>query len=268
MILPVQFNPYPGNCWPASPNDFLGQLRAVVDTLREDVQGLIIGDLPPSNPDDRSKLWLRLNMVNPELNGVYKYDGSANGVGGWVKPVYVHPNVRLIYTGTEADLAFFDGGDNNPPGDWSGPMWEIDSTFEFRFPLGAGTNSVSYNGNPATSVAVGQVGGAEKVALKPEEGGGVEHRHVFGRQEDSSGQDRNDVVLVKGSQTGAGKGVYVNGQGPGINDLEIKDLKGSWLVTLGVATETETTKAHENMPPWRAVYFIRRTTRKGHYIAG
>lgn len=48
------------------------------------------------------------------------------------------PNTRALYVGTLISLQTYDGGDTNPPSDRSGPMWEEDTTFIGRSPIGVG----------------------------------------------------------------------------------------------------------------------------------
>lgn len=270
MNLPVSFNPFPDPCWPASPQEFLNRITATVNVEALESARLFVGPEPPTDPESRDGVWLRVSSVQPEINGPYTYNGSARGRGGWVQYHRVAPgnsDLRIIWVGAPELLPLFDGGDTDAPSDWSGPMWEIDTAFEFRFPVGVGVNPVTYNGKPSSTISVRQTGGAERVALRPSEGGGVEHRHVFGRQESSdAGPDRNDVVLLKGTTSATGTGVYVNGQGDGLPDKDVETMRGSWLVSSGVAGVSGSTEAHENMPPFIGVYFLRRTNRMGYYV--
>lgn len=267
MKIPVTFQGSSDPCIPGTWNAILAKLSAWVDV--DGVTGIIVGAAPP-HPDDRDKAWLRVSAQSVEMNGVYVYNPSARGVGGWVKDVPAPVNEIRIWTGTLQELKFHDGGDDGALGDYSGPMWCEAEEFRFRIPIGVGTNSVAYDGLPATTINVGAQGGQERVALTAQEGVDPAHTHTFGRQESESGGERwNDVWLRTGMNAGTGQGLYVNGVGSGYPFEPIENQAGAWLVTdRANMSAGETVKSHDNMPPYRGVYFIKRTSRKGHYVAG
>jgi hypothetical protein len=67
------------------------------------------------------------------------------------------PNTRILYVGTLVALQTYDGGDTNPPSDRSGPMWEEDTTFRGRSPIGVGAIPDS---DPPVTLALLQEHGA------------------------------------------------------------------------------------------------------------
>lgn len=82
-------------------------------------------------------------------------------VSAWVT---AHPSVafgseRRLWIGTLTDLKTFDGGDTGTVGFASGPMWEEDTAFAGRIPIGVGTTA----GGTAVSAAANA--GADKVSL-------------------------------------------------------------------------------------------------------
>jgi hypothetical protein len=84
--------------------------------------------------------------------------------GYWARqnPVAAGSSERRIFVGTSTDVLSYDGGDGtvysgNP---YAGSMWEIDTAFEARFPVGAGTFAasgvVSVNGTTTSTAVAGE----------------------------------------------------------------------------------------------------------------
>ena len=108
---------------------------------------------------DQDKIWIQLDAAGFPTGRYFKY------LGGWFTR---HPrrqdgeawqDERIWWVGTEADIKIFDGGNTDAVSTTTGPMWEIDHDFDFRFPLGAGTSP------KPTTVAVGDTGGNEEETL-------------------------------------------------------------------------------------------------------
>ena len=155
-------------------------------------------------------------------------------------------NEVRIYKGTTTELETFDGGEAGAVGDWTGPMWEVDTDFQFKVPIGAGTNSVTYDSNPATTLAVGNTGGVERVALAEDELPAVTVKFTdeqFGKWKAELNSGDDDEGLV--GQLVGPAGAYEPESDP-----------------LGDG------KSHTNMMPYRTVYFIKRTSRRGYFIPG
>jgi hypothetical protein len=200
-----------------------------------------IGNSLPTTIDP--PVWLRTEKDATSTTGFdygqmirwFVWDAS---VSKWLSP---HPSppssseVR-IWKGSETALWAYDGGDGSnptfsPPTDSTGAMWEVDSDFAFKFPIGVGTNSVTYDGNPAKSIAPGETGGEERHVLTLPES--PAHNHTY-----------NQFVAVGGTfdVTAAGANFGV--------------IPGSLTGPAG------SDGSHENLPPFRGVYFIKRTARK------
>lgn len=143
---------------------------------------------------------------------------------------------RIIATGSEADVWLYDGGDGvdpsvTAPTATTGAMWEVDHTFDFRFPLGAGTAPVT-----GTVVAIEGTGGSETVTLTADQL--PEHTHPCEKTTFwHAGRD--------------GTALTPTGANPG--DADLADSNVDKNVTAG--------EAHSNMPPYIGVYVIKRTAR-------
>ena len=86
-------------------------------------------------------------------------------------------------------------------------MWQVDTLFDFKFPLGCGNDNVATNtGNiyppavVATTKNVGDAGGEEKIALSDNEanlGGLLAHQHTVGKMvTDNTAQADNGAFLT------------------------------------------------------------------------
>jgi hypothetical protein len=151
-------------------------------------------------------LWLRKNIV------------AASGYD------------RRIYVGTTTDLLSYDGGDGTATAtNTTGPMWEVDTEFEARFPVGAGafvaSGAVAVMGK-ATSTAI--VGEDQHTLTIPEM---PAHTHNF------------FPLVTADANNGGANGVQYG-------------------TTANVATSsTGDGTSHNNLPPFYGVYFIKRTIR-------
>jgi hypothetical protein len=157
--------------------------------------------------------------------------------GYWLRqhPIAAGSAERRIYVGTTTDLQTYDGGNTNAPSNWSGPMWEVDTLFEARFPVGAGTFAasgvVSVNGT-TTSTAVA---GEDKHTLVTSEIPKHSHTMTWDSQDTSGGNQLK--TLYYGPDANVPNDIVKNSGDAG-----------------GDA-------AHNNLPPFYGVYFIKRTAR-------
>jgi hypothetical protein len=108
------------------------------------------------DPEDRDKTWGRL-LTDGSIERLYRYID-----GGWVSrhPVAPGEDERRIYVGSSGDLETYDGGSSGAVGDAAGPMWEIDTEFAGRVPVGVGTVP-----DTAITYAVGANAGSGQVTL-------------------------------------------------------------------------------------------------------
>jgi microcystin-dependent protein len=185
-------------------------------------------------PADRIYPWIRTNPGTGAIDRVYNYMS-----GNWISP---HPTPPVsdeirIWKGSLSNLVNYDGGAAGTVTDATGPMWEECTELRAKFPLGAGTL-------PSTTiVAQGDSGGEEKhistLAEMPI------HNHPLNpdnRQDDQHNLASGDSVGDYG-----GSGVYIK----------------QYNVTgdAGGDPTTSATLGHNTMPPYYAIYFIKRTAR-------
>jgi len=143
---------------------------------------------------------------------------------------------RRIYVGTTTDLLSYDGGDGTATAtSTTGPMWEVDTEFEARFPVGVGafvaSGAVAVMGK-ATSTSI--AGEDQHTLTIPEM---PKHTHsMTWDSNDTSGGDQLNTLYY--------------GPEANIPNNMIKDT-GS----------TGGDVAHNNLPPFFGVYFIKRTIR-------
>jgi hypothetical protein len=158
--------------------------------------------------------------------------------GYWLRqhPIAAGSAERRIYVGTTTDLQTYDGGNTNAPSNWSGPMWEVDTLFEARFPVGAGTFAasgvVSVNGT-TTSTAV-------------------------------AGEDKHTLVTSEmPSHTHQILDQYINLTQRGSADTSVFSAtnRSEGVANLLPTTSSGGDAAHNNLPPFYGVYFIKRTAR-------
>jgi hypothetical protein len=199
-------------------------------------------------------VWLQTTLdamsANPNFFGEmirwYVFDGV-----NWLSPHPVPPNSPecRIWLGSEPALWSYDGGDGtnpatNPPTANTGAMWVVEHAFDFRFPLGAGTNIAAFDGNVASAAAVLEQGGDERVALTGDQLGS--HTHPLAAPDDTTTPlDATSQLSVKGSRTGE----------------EYALVDSALPATLGISGPSDGNKTHQNMPPYLGVFFIKRSTR-------
>ena len=147
---------------------------------------------------------------------------------------------RRIFIGSTAELESYDGGSPGTVTQYTGPMWEVDSVFAARFPVGVGTFAESGTVSVGlTSTSTG-VAGEDKHALISAENG--PHIH--------------DLVLDKVSVADTG-GVLRFPNGDSQEQVVPK--------TFATDSSGEGTP-HNNLPPFYGVYFIKRTAREYYTV--
>lgn len=239
-LIQFSFAGLPENYCFSTPNRFALDIVANMSGYVPGEYSVIIDSETEPSAEDRGKPWYKLLPGGAPSGKLYKYY-----LGKWVSPNPVEPESaeRRIWTGSEAELWSYDGGDGTDPSSsaptaTTGAMWERDTAFDFRFPLGAGTSP------KPTTVSVGETGGSEEVTLTPDQLGG--HTH--------------NATLSGGPNLGADGGTAGLDEGDG--DRESVTAKYSWTVDI----EATGDEPHSNMPPYVAVYFIKRTLRQ-YYTA-
>ena len=137
---------------------------------------------------------------------------------------------RRIYVGTTTDLLSYDGGDGTATATTTtGPMWMVDTLFDARFPVGAGAF--------AASGAVAVLGTATSTSIVGED------QHTLTVPEIPAHTHNFFPLVTADANNGGANGVQYG-------------------TTANVATSsTGGGAAHNNLPPFYGVYFIKRTAR-------
>ena len=137
---------------------------------------------------------------------------------------------RRIYVGTTTDLLSYDGGDGTATATTTtGPMWMVDTLFDARFPVGAGAF--------AESGAVAVLGTATSTSIVGED------QHTLTVPEIPAHTHNFFPLVTADANNGGANGVQYG-------------------TTANVATSsTGGGAAHNNLPPFYGVYFIKRTIR-------
>jgi len=178
------------------------------------------------------------NQVYPWLDNNGNWWVFQGGYWSRENPVAAGSSERRIFVGTSADVLSYDGGDGtvysgNP---YAGSMWAIDTNFEARFPVGAGTFAasgvVSVNGT-TTSTAI-------------------------------AGEDKHTLVTAEmPSHTHQILDQYINLVQRGTADSGVFSAtnRSEGVANLLPTTSSGGDAAHNNLPPFYGVYFIKRTAR-------
>lgn len=185
-----------------------------------------------SQPADRATypLWARTNGGTQVYPPLWQYE---TGPGLWLAR---HPILPLssfcgLWIGTEAALVTYDGGDNQPVGDTTGPMWAIEHAMDARFPVGPGTLP--------SGVSIAVTGTTDS-------GGGT-------------GEEKHQLTVA---ELAAHSHIYAIANG---NTAPTGGASEPWPppnVGANIATNPEGGDvAHNNMPPYYGVFLIRRTAR-------
>ena len=157
---------------------------------------------------------------------------------------------RRIYVGTTTDLLSYDGGDGTTTATTTtGPMWEVDTEFEARFPVGVGafvaSGAVAVLGK-ATSTAI--VGEDQHKLTIPEL---AAHTHDVAIKVFGHGGEDGDRSAADGGTT---SNTVTNNTTIFPSSTIDPDLDAK-AVSVGGDI------AHNNLPPFYGVYFIKRTIR-------
>ena len=161
----------------------------------------------------------------------------SNGCWNRKHPEPTNSSVRRIYVGSTTDLLSYDGGDGTSTAStYAGPMWEVDSVFAASFPVGVGTFAASGTvsvGGTSTSTAV-------------------------------SGEDKHTLTTA---ELPAHTHTVTAKSGLDINATSTRTLYGSGAEFTGSSDTSSVGSgaAHNNLPPFVGVYFIKRTSRQ-YYV--
>jgi len=270
----------PGYCYPSSPQTFLNDIVALlIAYLPGNYSTFNLGPTTPS-VDDQDKPWIKTDSSG-NLVGLFTF-----GSGAWVRPHPVPPSSqqRIIWAGSDSDLWSFDGGDGSnpittPPTSTTGAMWVRDTAFGsgepsdpnagangvnvFKVPIGAGLNPTAYDQTSAKSIAVGDVGGEERVALTQSQMPPHTHGARMGfhpsTTDECHGWDNASVggfgadtlatqVQVAAGDTGA---------------MSAANQSAGYPITIagGNGATPAAVVSHNNLPNYKGVIFAKRTAR-------
>jgi hypothetical protein len=227
-------------------------------TIGGSFSGIIISANPPA-VTDQDKAWVKTDATGRPV-GIYIYKGTWL----WPHPVSASSSFRNIWVGSEAALWATDGGDGtdpstNAPTAITGAMWQVDTALAFKVPMGAGTNSITYDGNAATTLAVTGAAGEERHTLAGNESLDSNHVHQLGRL-DNAGQI--DLYLRSATAVPAQAGNAYRVKGNGAETTQDLSALNKQDVVTGGLNSAATIVSHQNLPPVYGVYFVKRTARQ------
>jgi hypothetical protein len=238
--LPIIPPTLPEGWCPSDLQEFVNETvgKALVQFTSQSFSVLLVQASAP-DATDRDKPWLK---TGDDL--IYRWFGGA-----WVSrnPEDSNGNARRIFVGSTTNLLTYDGGDTDPLGGASGPMWEVDTEFEGRVPIGVGTIPGS---NPVITLAVAENGGvAQSEAVIPA------HYH-FIANDDTPGSGPVPPTPTNFVTRGA------DYQGsPGETEDDYRLAGTSTEPTLGRTSTTGEADDLSLIQPVRAAYIIKRTSR-------
>ena len=171
------------------------------------------------------------NRIYPWLDQDGNWWIYDQGFWAYKNPVAAGGFDRRIFVGTTTDLLSYDGGDgtSGTPTNYTGAMWMVDTLFDARFPVGAGAF--------AASGAVAVLGTATSTSIVGED------QHTLTVPEIPAHTHNFFPLVTADANNGGANGVQYG-------------------TTANVATSsTGGGAAHNNLPPFYGVYFIKRTSR-------
>ena len=236
---PITAGTLASSCYPSDPQTLNNEMMAKA-FVTLNIEGVIVQQTTP-NATDQDKIWFKLDAGDLPV-GWFKYQG-----GQWVRPHDIAANDKRLYmfTGSSAEVNTLDGGTAIVVSDTTGPFWEIESLFETRMPIGVGTLPDS-----GTALSVGDQGGEEQHELTAAELPDLDVKW--------HGPDTNQTLGNDSYDPATGDQFSLMTQGAGIPRIGVSDGK---VVSISQSLDGD---KHQNLPLYRAVYFIQRTGRKFH----
>lgn len=125
----------PTNCYPSDPQQLYNLMFSLGAAVLGDLDGVIISDSAPA-AEDRDKAWIKTNASAPLWPPIFVF---YNGMWVMPNPEPASGDTRRIWVGSLASLITYDGGDAGALSAAGGAMWEEDTDFRDRIPMGVGT---------------------------------------------------------------------------------------------------------------------------------
>jgi microcystin-dependent protein len=236
LILPVVSGQLPNGFCPSTYQDMVNGFSAVQTvTFPNTFTGITVSSTTPA---DQTQAWLQLDSLGRPVRLYYFASGA------WISMHPAVPGTTIIWTTTLPTFSTFDGGDANPLSAISGPMWEEVTALRAVFPIGVGTLP------SGTAIAVGGTGGNEKVTLDATNMPAHNHQLYVGASDGSVGGIRAALQTVDTPHSGT-DAAYQTSDGSGGSNY----VKNSYGDAGGASV------AHDNVPPYVGVYYLRRTNR-------
>ncbi len=190
------------------------------------------------------------NQVYPWLDENGNWWVRINGYWARENPLPPNTSERRIFVGTTADVLSYDGGDGTATAtQMTGPMWEIDSAFAARFPVGVGTfatsGAVSVNGTTTSTAVAGEDQHLLTTAEMPT------HTHQVSIKTFGHGGSDGDRVAADGGTSSPTLTNNVTAFPSSTLDPDVD----------AIAANSGGNVAHNNLPPFYGVYFIKRSGR-------
>lgn len=230
--LPIVSNTVPANLACVISNEKWQELVALLRVSGIQASFYNYGNTTPA-PAMRIWSWRRLNSDGTP-DRWYDFAG-----GQWLSPHALPPGAVMMYGGSLASIDTFDGGEAGAVSTTTGPFWERLTDMDAKFPIGPGTL-------PSTTVlAIDDTGGEEKHSLTIPEF--PPHTHPV----EGSG-------FLDGATPSARKIIIDDEHNSSANNSVTESTGGSGTPAAAVP--------HNTMPPFRVIWFIRRTARL-HYRA-
>lgn len=191
------------------------------------------------------------NQVYPWLDENGEWWVFNGGYWSRKNPVPAGSYERRIFVGTTNDLLSYDGGDGTAYSGniYTGAMWEVDTAFQARFPVGVGTFSAS------GAVTVGATTTSTAVA------GEDQHLLITSEMPIHTHQ-----VSIKTFGHGGEDGARVAADGGTSSPTLTNNVTVFPSSTFdpdvdAIAANAGGSVSHNNLPPFYGVYFIKRTAR-------
>lgn len=244
MSTPISLVPgtFVGGCYPSNPQDFNVAIFSLAQAfLNEDFPGIFVGPTEPP-ADERNRVWF--NTVNQRLywyiSGVWqrKYEPWASS-----------GDLRMIETDVDTYNAA-QGGDASTVGvgNSSGPLWTLAAEYAGVIPISTGLVPGS---SPALNLSLGDTGGSPAVALD------LTNIPFHGHNFPQTGNLADPGIVPNVFNMPA----WVTGsawRSPSDN----KDrgaVQPKWEG--GDPNNNNVTVAHQNLQPYKAVNYVRRSAR-------